>query len=343
MFNVKYTFIDSRINFEKNIEEYLVYSSFIGGIAIFDEADLKRTIADADSENEIDGMRVINNRLLTQRTIPKKDAPFSVFNKNELESAISKAEIIGALEKFKTIDDRLIYVIKSDSLNIVIIPDNIFSLDIEDKNNQGEFYKLLRYSNVPLKLIGGMNILDYRYTFSRCEVPVLDITNLSTARANDMDAMFRCCKSKIVGLRYMNTKTCTSMESMFEKCECKELDLSRFDTSKVETMRNMFNNCKAKQITFSTSFDTSMVSNMASMFRGCKLDELDLSMFRTDNLDDCQSMFNGAEINTIDLSNFIIRQYVYTDAMFAFSDVHVISNDERLLRQIDADSQFKEA
>ena len=105
----------------------------------------------------------------------------------------------------------------------------------------------------------------------------------------------------------------------------------------------MFNNCKAKQITFSTSFDTSKVSNMASMFRNCKLDELDLSMFRTDNLDDCQNMFNGAEINTVDLSSFIIRHYVYTDAMFVFSNVHVISNDNRLLHQMDADSKIKEA
>lgn len=133
------------------------------------------------------------------------------------------------------------------------------------------------------------------------------------------------------------------MESMFEKCECEELDLSRFDTSKVETMKDMFNNCKAKQITFSTSFDTSKVSNMASMFRCCKLDELDLSMFRTDNLDDCQNMFFRAEINTIDLSNFILRPYVYADAMFVFSKVHIITNSERLLHQLDADSRIKEA
>lgn len=141
----------------------------------------------------------------------------------------------------------------------------------------------------------------------------------------------------ITGLTLLNTSKCVNMAGMFSSCSAlTSVDLSNFETDKVTNMSLMFAYLRAMTTLDLTSFRTDNVRGMGGMFRGTDRNTrnsltsiafgehfnipnnksfaytfaftnlsgaLDLSMFRSTNLQDLEYMFESSpNITSVDLS-----------------------------------------
>lgn len=161
--------------------------------------------------------------------------------------------------------------------------------------------------------------------FSGCaSLTNLDVINLDTSEAFDMDQMFYdCCGLTSLDVSHFDTLNVTSMESMFYGCtRLKTLDLSHFDTSNVEYMGTMFCGCTGLTSLNISHFDTSNVTDMGFMFSDCyKLTTLDLSKWDISNVINMNLMFDRCRslttIGPVDIaSGWQHRELFYEDTMF---------------------------
>ena len=128
----------------------------------------------------------------------------------------------------------------------------------------------------------------------------IDLSNLDTSKAIDMQAMFLNCRSLTsLNLDDFDTSRVTDMSGMFEKCEkLTSLDLSGFKTFAVTDMSNMFNGCSLLTNLNLSGFDTSNVTDMSGMFYTCdSITELDLSSFDTSSVTNMKYMFHMPKLN----------------------------------------------
>lgn len=72
-------------------------------------------------------------------------------------------------------------------------------------------------------------------------------------------------------LSEVNTTTAWEMDSMFESAKAKTIDISGFDTSKVKTMIQMFNNAEVDTVIFGDKFSSSSLLDIEGMFDGKKI------------------------------------------------------------------------
>ena len=121
------------------------------------------------------------------------------------------------------------------------------------------------------------------------------------------------------------------MAGLFKDSQAlKSLDLSKFDTQNVEDMSSMFENCYSlTSIKFPGGLVTKKVKKMNSMFNNCIiLKKIDLSSFRTDDVDDMSSMFKNCKalmtinINSFDTSHVVNMSYMF-DSCSALKSVTV--------------------
>ena len=161
------------------------------------------------------------------------------------------------------------------------------------------------------------------YMFQSCiELEYLDLSNINTCNATNMEFMFNQCKKlkEIKGINNFNTSNVITMCAMFNECtEIKFLDLSNFNTGNVTNMGQMFHSCKKlKEIKGINNFNTKNVTIMKLMFYKCyELEYLDLSNFNTSNVTGMEGMFFECHnLEYIDLSNFNTEKVTDMENMF---------------------------
>ena len=124
----------------------------------------------------------------------------------------------------------------------------------------------------------------------------IELSELKTENATNMNGMFRDCSS-LISLDLSNFKTCKvkDMSNLFKGCHSlKYLDLSSFDTSNVKHMTGMFSDCSKLEIIKLKNFNTSNVIDMKEMFYCCSsLSDIDISHFILKNVKSMKGMFSG--------------------------------------------------
>ena len=107
--------------------------------------------------------------------------------------------------------------------------------------------------------------------FNLCMYESLDISNLDTSRAYNMEDMFALNsligEKGIIGIENLNTSNVTNMSNMFDGCRSlTSLDLTNWDTSNVTYMSYMFDTCQSLT-EIRMGGDVSKVTSASSMFR----------------------------------------------------------------------------
>ena len=89
------------------------------------------------------------------------------------------------------------------------------------------------------------------------------------------------------------------MSFMFSHCTLDNLDLSHFNTKTVNDMNNMFKSFKIitkKNKLDLSELNASNVTNTSYMFCDCVLPDLDLSLFKTQNVENIEGMFYHSKL-----------------------------------------------
>ena len=175
-----------------------------------------------------------------------------------------------------------------------------------DGSRYSDFSKL---TEIDLSQINTSEATDMQAMFVGCSsLASLDLSSFDTSNVSMMMKMFNGCSSLTsLNLSSFNTSNVKSMNRMFSECiSLNSLDLSNFDTSKVQEMVGMFENCKKLESINLKDVNTSNIYNMSYMFAGCtSLKSLDLSSFETSKVQTMENMFyKCSSLNSIDLSNF---------------------------------------
>ena len=124
----------------------------------------------------------------------------------------------------------------------------------------------------------------------------MDLSNLNTSAATDMNRMFSYCSSLAsLNISGWNTFKVTDMRNMFYDCDAlTSLDLSSWNTSSVKTMENMFYDCDALTSLNLSDWNTQNVTTMADMFYSCNsLKSVDVNGWNTQNVTSMFGMFSG--------------------------------------------------
>ncbi|MDF7663136.1 BspA family leucine-rich repeat surface protein [Bifidobacterium sp. ESL0763] len=157
----------------------------------------------------------------------------------------------------------------------------------------------------------------------------LDLGNFDTANVTTMDSMFAGCH--LLGqlsIGSFDTANVTTMDSMFSgDVSLRSLDLRNFDTANVTTMASMFSGCHLLGQLTITGFDTANVTTMQNMFAGLNRNggtpmALDLSSFRTGNVENMSGMFSNAKVSAVPgLGAFDTGKVRYMSKMFSTSSL----------------------
>jgi len=166
-------------------------------------------------------------------------------------------------------------------------------------------------------------VTDMSGMFSGCSgLSSLNVSGFHTDLVTDFSGMFSTIKLTALSISNFNTAKAENMQGMFRYCtELQSLDISSFDTGLVTDMRDMFGSCCALQtVTFGTGFNTSKVTDMRNMFKECgalTLTKTDLAKFDTAKVRNMSGMFNDCKMTSLDLSSFSTASATDLSYMFA--------------------------
>lgn len=231
---------------------------------------------------------------------------------------------------FESFEDTGVEVFFTEDSYLAHTPDDIILLKAnEEKTTIYDRDSIYRFTFTGAAFIisakiEGKILNCYRLFSGCCSLTNLDVTNLDTSEAFDMDRMFyECCGLTSLDVSNFDTSNVTSMESMFYACtRLSTLDVSNFDTSNVEYMGTMFCGCTGLTSLDVSNFDTSNVTDMGFMFCDCyKLTTLDLSKWDISNVINMNLMFNHCRslttIGSVDIaSGWQHRELFYKVSMF---------------------------
>lgn len=225
--------------------------------------------------------------------------------------------------------------------------DNIFSMEVEEKQKLGYLFRLNPAIKNVFKLPITSKTVELWYLFEGATNLVsVDSSGWDTSNVRYMDSMFaetyaidtidlshlnvdsleRCISMfsfsnassiNISGWKLPNIKYMASMFSY-----CRNLTTLGFDVEgSPETLNNLFDSCEQlKTITFSPLFSTAKCTSMSSMFGSCyELTSLDLSTFETTKLTNVSYMFNFCRaLESLDLSKFDMSNVTSYNMMFNY-------------------------
>ena len=133
-------------------------------------------------------------------------------------------------------------------------------------------------------------------------ITTLDLSNWHTDAATNMVKMFaNVNQATSIKVDNFNTSKVTNMEKMFDDTKkLKTLDLSSFDTSKTTSMVQFFQNTyELESLTLGPLFTIENTKSVSKMFENTGLTTVDISMFKTANVNTFNNMFDGAKLTTI--------------------------------------------
>ena len=179
----------------------------------------------------------------------------------------------------------------SDSALLDEYPALIDSIPMEGGNPYYEDFYNLRTNN-------GTNMTGL---FARCTASELDLSNLDTSKATNMQYMFEYCSSS-VNIDGWDTSKVTSMQYMFNFFTG-SIDISKLDTSNVTNANYMFGYANTDNITL-TGLSFPKCTKLDSMFSSTSGTILDLSSWDISNITSMNSMFYQVSYKKIDLTGW---------------------------------------
>lgn len=115
---------------------------------------------------------------------------------------------------------------------------------------------------------------------------------------------FANCMPNVLDLTHMNTRNVTDMSAMFMMSNIDELKISNLDTTNVKDMAYMFTDINLETPLDLSGWKTPNLEYTDSMFYEVKFDELSLSNFDFTKVKSIAAMFAMADIEKLELGDF---------------------------------------
>ena len=204
---------------------------------------------------------------------------------------------------------------------------SISSLDLSNfntsnVNSMSQMFAYSNFNNINLSSFDTGNVCNMGSMFAGCGCLIsLDLSHFKTNNVIDVFGMFENCNGlQSINVSGWNTSNVTNMSYMFNSCYAlQSVDLSSWDTSNVTNMSNMFNSCSSLQSVNLSSWDTNNVAEMNYMFQGTNITTIDLSHFRTSQLQNVYGMFAYCNyLEEVNMSYFDMTNVHTYDDMFAY-------------------------
>lgn len=201
--------------------------------------------------------------------------------------------------------------------------DNIKSLDYEFNlvgTNYGKDSPDEYVINI-MKNIDTSEVVSMNYMFQSSKVTDLSSITINAKNCKSMDSMFRSSTIKKFP-KIINSKNVTNMNAMFYGCVYSSDDIQTFDldTSSATSFQNMFTSSKFKYLDLS-NFKTSQVNNMQSMFTDSySIVHLNISGWDTSSLTNMYYMFRACKFKILDLTGWDTSKVTKMDQLFASCD-----------------------
>lgn len=273
------------------------YQWYRDGVKISGAVDKTYVTVDDDSAREIickvtDASGKYADELVSNIIIPEKPVEaFAIYSADDNSLNFYKRPempLVGTQFEGKTVTEVFTGFEDAEySLDTLILPPWMLS-DYQTAITSIQFIDEITPSNLAYWFLSLPNVVS------------IDLSNLDTSKAIDMQGMFLNCRSLTsLNLDDIDTSCVSDMSGMFEKCEkLTSLNLSGFKTFAVTDMSNMFNGCSLLTNLNLSGFDTSNVTDMSGMFYVCdSITELDLSSFDTSSVTNMKYMFHMPKLN----------------------------------------------
>jgi len=282
-------------------------------IGIHKGADTFKRINIGTFLGEILNEEVLNNYIIAEFNIEKKDVNKDIRIINSLDECIRKFP-----ENPKFIrDDKYKNEKEIKNCEIRINEELINSFEYEHKfKEKGKYI---------IKYIFKKNLENICLMFYRCtSLTKIDLTNFNTDNVTNINGLFSGCSSLTnIDLSNFKTNKVTNMGFMFRRCSSlTNINLSNFNTNNVTYMGCMFSQCSSLTNIDLSNFNTNNVTNMFCMFEGCSsLKNVDLSNFNTNNILDMDGMFSRC--NLLKNENIIIKDKELFKHQEIFNQIYV--------------------
>lgn len=273
---------------------------------------------------------------------------------------ISKARIMGLPVVDLTKYGQTITVAIFDYNIIILVDDNVFSLDDFDyyymsnelrKLTGVMFYTQYKISEdgigcdkndikslYSMTIVGGNNLHDIdENMFRSLYMHKLDLSKLNVNKLTSLKSCFSGVTLDELNIDGWNTEIVNNMSSMFMNAKIGKVDMSNINTKNVRNMAFMFYGAYFNKLNIS-NFDTSKVEIMDNMFRESYImSSLDLSRFNTQSAKSMISMFEWAKIfGDLDISSFETTTLTPTSGMLSYANIDgdIIVNDKGLINTL---------
>lgn len=165
--------------------------------------------------------------------------------------------------------------------------------------------------------ITGMTDASYLF-YGLNKLESVDTTGLIMTNLTDMSYMFSGCTSlKEVTTKSWNTSKVTDMEGLFENCSGLVKLTTDFNTSSVTNMKRMFAGCTSLSTFDVKNFNVTNVRNMSEMFAGCNMKSIDVSRWKTPNVNYIDGMFKDCtNLLSFSFSSWDTSRCVSMESMF---------------------------
>jgi surface protein len=237
------------------------------------------------------------------------------------QAIITKGVDVGEDTKFADYPSRIAAIQTGSGEGTGGASDAFFNMRTQNGTNMYGLFCHYQGSELDLSILDTSKAIDMSMMFAYCSgLTSLDVSNFSTSNVTSMYQMFAFSNFHDINLSNFNTINVTDMAYMFASCSClSSLDLSSFNTSSVNNMYAMFEYCSNLQSLDLSNFDICNVINMDCMFNYCNnLQSVNLSGWDTNNVINMPYMFQGTHLKTIDLSHFRTSQLQVVHGMFAY-------------------------
>ena len=149
----------------------------------------------------------------------------------------------------------------------------------------------------------------------------IDLTKCNMQNVIDMSEMFYgCVKAKNIGLP--KTKDVTTLKRTFSHIgtnDSNTLLIGTLNTANCTDMSEMFAYSMIQNYTIAEQFDTTSLKTAKSMFESCGLGDIDLSQWKTSNLESAERMFyDNMWSANINVSGWDVPKLENTAGMFYY-------------------------
>ena len=219
----------------------------------------------------------------------ERDKTINQASLEELEKKILKGNLLGKTKALTTACGNNCFVMEEPDRHIIYIPKNvekpvymerfdnlsvgiarIFHNRAADNGwKEGTLDYYLKKVRGNLQVIGGENVRDYSFLFSRCCAENLDLHLLNTSNAEKMENMFENCTFSLLDLKSFDTRKVKSMKGMFGDTTVGTLDISSFYLRDDIITHLMFAGAEFNKLIINRQRESLMKESLKELHRKC--------------------------------------------------------------------------